>query len=242
MPEIKTIAVAVLLLVIVISGFVLWQNQSNTTPTATPAPTISPKDVIVTTTTASPSNVTHGLVTITANVENKDLRSETFLVAMQIKEPNGDLMTLPNSTKTVEVVGNCSNSVVFEPMIPLNSKIGEFKVSIDVNDSKQQNIRYYSTDFNCSFTTPIKYVFFVHSIEAGCRSSCWMTVDGQTYHSAGEAFYWYLGTNHTVTFAPIIKSEIPRLYWVVDIETMHVNVTADAPTEYAVGYGPYFYP
>jgi hypothetical protein len=232
MPEKKTIAIAALLLVIVISGFVFWQNQTVNTPT------ISPKDVIVTTTTASPSNVTHGLVTITADVENKGLQNETFLVAMQIKEPNGDLMTLPNSTKTVEVVGNGSGSVIFEPMIPLNSKIGEFKVSIDVNDSKQQNIRYYSTDFNCSFTTPIQYVFFVHDL-ASCRSSCWMKVDGQTYHSTGEAFYWYLGTNHTITFAHMIKSEIPRLYYVSDIETIFVTVTADGPTEYAVSYAPY---
>ena len=244
MPEIKTMAVAAFLLVIVIGGFFFWQSQSNT---ATNTPTISPKDVIVTKTTASPSNATHtasnvftGLVTITADVENKGLENETFLVAMQVKEPNGDLMSLPNSTQTVEVVGGGSNSVVFEPMIPLNSKIGEFKVNIDINDSKQQNIRYYSTGFNCSFTTPIRYVFFVHEIEAGSRYGCWMTVDGHTYHSAGEAFYWYLGTNHTITFAPIIKGELPRLYYLSDTDTIYLNVTADGPTEYAANYFPYF--
>jgi hypothetical protein len=190
------------------TGFQLSSNSS-TNPSLTPAPTQTPPQFVVKTVTASPSNVTPGLVTVVAEIKNQGTQNQTVLVVMQIQEPNGDIMSIPNNTATLEIpIGN-SKTAIFSPMIPLNSKIGKFNVDIDVYDSNHDT-KYYSTGFIYPFTTPIRFTvgFSVHPGITNYE----ITVDGTTYQKQALVFYWYLGTNHTISVPQIIMNTGPPFF------------------------------
>ena len=246
------IAVIVLIALIAIaftaslSYYILSQpNPSQNNPSPTPTPTETPEPFAVTMVNANPSNDTPGLVTVIAQVQNNRLESESVLVVMQIQEPNGSIMSIPNGTLTVEIAAGTSKTVTFQPVIPLNTKIGKFNVGIDVY-SLNQSVKYCSTGLIYPFTTPVKYniSFSTHADITNYE----MTVDGTTYKEQSMNFYWYLGTNHTISVPLIITNAGPPFFnpnvgwqfseWehmeseniVSKGSTLYVYVAADTPT------------
>jgi hypothetical protein len=240
------VALLVIVFAASLSYYILNQpNQTHNNPSPTPTPTKTPAPIVVTKVTTSPSNDTPGLVTVSTQVQNNRLESDNLLVVMQIQEPNGSIMSIPNNTSTVEIAAGTVKTVTFLPMIPLNTKIGEFNVDIDVYNLNQ-TVKYCSTGFIYPFTTPIKY-----HISFSTRADITnyeMTVDGITYKKQSMNFYWYLGTNHTISVPQIITNAGPPFFnpnvgwqfskWehmeseniVSKGNTLYVYVAADTPT------------
>jgi hypothetical protein len=254
------VVIAVSVVILQESNIRSWFNCSEANPSPTPAPTEIPLQFVVTNVTASPSNSTPGLVTVVAQVKNQGIQNQTVLIVMQIQEPNGNIMSITNSNATLEIRSGGSNTTTFLPIIPLNVKIGKFNVDIDVYDLNQTT-EYYSTGFIYPFTTPIRYSF---TYPTGARQLCDIplfnmniTVDGTTYKSDDpKVFYWYLGTNHTVT-VPVIAlwTGMPGMessagvhfvryeyaeseHIVSEGNVLHISVTADTPTIIEIYYGP----
>jgi hypothetical protein len=247
----KIFALAIVLLIVTTGAIVIFQDQIQSSfnppinPSPTPSPTETPRQFVVTTVTASPSNTTPGLVIVVAEVKNQGTQNQTVLVEMQIQEPNGNIMSIPNNSSTTEITADRSNTTTFSPVIPLNVKIGKFNVDIDVYDLNH-TIQYYSTGFIYSFSTPIHF-FVGFSVEPDI-TNYEFTVDGTTYYEQALPFYWYLGTNHTISVPEIITNAgypffspdtgwrfssweyIASNYITSKGNTVYVNVTADTPT------------
>ncbi len=221
-------------------------SGQQTTQSPTSYPSAKPKQFVVTTATASPSNDTPGQVNVTAEIRNNGQQKEKVLVVMEIQEPNGNMMELADNTTTLEIAGGSSETVTFLPMIPLNWKEGKFNAGIDVYNLAQTT-EYYSTGLIYPFTTPIGFVFtFSPWDDLPCYS---MTVDGANYsREMSYVFHWYLGTNHTVTVPKIMTNEgapsfIPHGEWqfsnwqytgskniVTSGNTLYIHVAPDTPT------------
>ncbi len=131
-------------------------HKENTTPSPTPSPTDIPTQFVVVTATASPSNDTPGKVNITAEIHNNGQQKEKVLVVLEIQEPNGNMMKIPDNTTKVEIAGGASELVTFLPMIQLNWKEGKFNAGIDLYNLGQTT-EYYSTGLIYPFTTPIAF-------------------------------------------------------------------------------------
>jgi hypothetical protein len=256
---------AIVLLIVTTGAIVIFQDQIQSSfnppinPSPTPSPTEAPREFVVTTVIASPSNITPGLVTVVAEVKNQGTQNQTVLVVMQIQEPNGNIMSIPNNSSVLQILGEASNATEFHPVIPINTKIGKFNVSIDVYDLNQTT-KYYSTGFIYPFTTPIKYDFVYPT---GARQLCDVplfnmniTVDGTSYGAGTNVFYWYPGTNHTIAVPPLAYwTGMPGMensagvhfvryeyadseYIVSDGTALYVSVTAYTPTIIEIYYGP----
>jgi hypothetical protein len=238
---------------IVIIQETIFHSSSNQQTNPSPTPTPAVEQFVVTTVTASPSNATPGLVTIVAEVRNDGKQNETVLVIMQIKEPNGTIMSIANNSSPLNIPTGESKTATFEPVIPLNVKIGQFNVDIDVYDM-QRGTKYYSTGFIYTFTTPIEFqIGFNGYLVDG---DYYMTIDGATYQFpriGSRVFYWYLGTKHTITVSNIIMNVIDPGSNVgsqfsdwsgspYDIKgtTLQLTVIANGTTHIVAIYGPYF--
>lgn len=236
----KIIAVAIAFLTLSVSVIVILQEQTQSSSNPF-------EQIIVTNVTATPSNTVHGLVTVVAVVQNKGLQNQKVLVVMKIQEPNGNIMSLPNSSSTLVIGGWNSKTAIFEPMIPLNSKIGKFNLDIDVYDLNQTT-KYYSTGFIYPFTTPIKFDFYIRY--PALILNFYMVIDGQRYDTEQASFYWYLGTKHTVTLPDDIKNpNYPKflhpLGWKLfdfgnmKVNTIQITVSSDSSTVYPIIYHEY---
>lgn len=245
----KIIVVAVTVLIVVTGAFVishLTNIQSPSSPptnaSSTPAPTETPEQFVVTTVTASPSNATPGLVTVITEVRNDGTQNETVLVIMQIQEPNGDIMSIANSSAPLEIPAGESRTTTFEPRIPLNVKIGKFNVNIDVYDLNQTT-KYYSTGFIYPFTTPIEFYIFLETRKAACAQPFYMVVDGKTYQTEDRHFYWYLGTTHTISVPKLLINPSSVYGWQLyspEDSTFQLTVMANSTTRIPIIYIPYF--
>jgi hypothetical protein len=265
----KILAVAILLLTVATVAIVIFQEANRqspvnrpSNPSSTPTPTETPPQFVVTSVTASPSNTTHPngdncLVTIVAEVENHEAHNDTVLVIMRIQEPNGNIMSLPDNSSTIEIHVGGSNTTTFRPVIPLNVKIGKFNVDIDVYDLNQTT-QYYSTGYIYPFTTPMRfYITYLTGARSHADAPPYdLTVDGVVYPES-SVFYWYLETNHTVSVPEIVlwdgfpgmnpDAGVILLGWVYDESpnivsdgnVLHVYVTKDTPTTIDVDYGHY---
>lgn len=232
-----------MLLIVSIGIIVISQerNQSSSSPPINPTPELL-KQFVVTTVTASPSNTTPGLVTVIAEVQNQGSQSEKGLVVMRIQEPNGNTMSIPNNSSTIEIPAGGFKTVTFLPMIPLNSKIGKFNVDIDVYDLNQTT-KYFSTGFIYPFTTPLDYhIWFWTEPDLPYYE---VTVDGTIYHEQDLDFYWYLGTNHTVSVPneignyKLLRYQLyPGDSIVINGNILDISVTATSCTAIRIEYVP----
>jgi hypothetical protein len=221
-------------------GF-LYPNQPSTVLTSPSTP--EPPRFVVRTVTASPSNSTPGLVNVTAEIQNNGDQKETVLVEMLIQEPNGETMSIPNSTSTLEISAHTFKEVTFQPMIPLNVKIGKFNVDIDIYDLNQTS-KLASTGFIYPFTTPIRFHFFLEYPHSMPNFS--ITVDGETYYDDWGSFYWYLGTNHTIQVPELVMNG-PYVGWKFSQwgelrreNPLQLTVAANTSTMIPIIYDPYF--
>ena len=216
-------------------------SDSPTNGSSSPNPSESPDSFVINSVTANPSNSTPGLVTVTGEITNNGAQNETVLVVMQIKEPNGDTMSIENNSLLLEITARETITAKFEPIIPLNVKIGIFNAQLEVYDINQ-TINYYSTGFIYPFTTPVRYHIYPDLGPKGFDFM--MTVDGKTYHE-GQVFYWYLGEIHTIIVPHIVM--VNDVYgWIFDGwggpdgNVLELNVTTDHPTDIEISYGLYY--
>jgi hypothetical protein len=246
------VATAIFVLAIIggvaeIFGQINFQSPSeqNNAPSPTSSPTGIPRQFVVATATASPSNDTPGQVNITAEIRNNGYQKEKVLVVLEIEEPNGNLMERTDNTTTLEIAGGATGSVTFLPMIPLNWKEGKFNAGIDIYNL-EQTTEYCSSGLIYPFTTPVAFVFMFSPWDD--LPSYSMTVDGVNYNKdLSYRFYWYLGTNHTVTVPQTMTNDgapsfIPHGVWtflgwqaeskniVASGNTLFIHVAPDTPT------------
>jgi hypothetical protein len=182
------------------------------------------------------------------------MENKTVLLILEIKQPDGSLMSIPDNQETLQVNQGSSNSTAFKVPIQLyyntgngpsqDYNVSKYLVNVDVY-STNQSIKYYTTGFSYSFTPPFDVYFFFQNDVAGFH--VYMTVDGVTYQSEVMHFYWCLGTNHTIAIPNIVyvpgSNASWRYSWGDNVNSsgdavMNLTVTENMRTAIEFYYAP----